>query len=836
MKASKKKEPEPKTDREIRSERRSPAINPQFLQEMEVDKNPKKSTSKSPLRKGKSEAFAAEKSPKNKSDKNVHTSQRGGMGTRSSSPDIALLGVGQKSRMKGDLGKYIRDKNVLFQSPDVGPDETLKIKRRRKGPSSLANLPEEPKVESINIEASEDIDMDFITQLTAIAERGDIDPNRLAPVKFLIKKLQNKENSLLTQTLAKEWPAYILSGNDYAIDDQTIEKLIEESKDEPDLFKEFNTIIVESFENITKSELKANSVDYAADFAISTTIKINKFQDKMWDLHSNYKKSAKELEKEKYVSKFTAYLASWENFETEYTNTKKWFLKLKVNTANEAKFFGNLLQAFWLYNTDKGAASTEEINDVKIKIEQYGKRLADSENILKNLNNAVLTDICEIEKQKFIDEGHMSGREMQEKYEKQVKNQIVKFENVMWLLGIESLKLSQIRSSLDYVFKTDLLKTDPNLKIYEKTVEFLVKLPKKSDAEIDFYVSLVDCFILFVTKKTLDDTKFDNLHAYYVPSKKMDVLDEWSKCLMQDIVDIAQFSHLEIDNPQGRNYIIQEHIDREHTSFQTLFWAVKIEQKPDLQKDNINSSDLYEKNESMVDASQYVDYGPNMNALFLGADQRKVVAPQEAPKKQENILILDSSYILQNLSAQTFGTKPKEPAAGKNPKDKTKMFKDTFNKRHANEINKNKKKKNDDETSSDDDKRGFSPPKKPSGGYGEGNGGGPGKGGRHGASGGAGGSGASGGAGGSGGGNGGGGGGWPHGGPYLIPDNQNWDNIRVGEELHPMVPSKRYREIEDMIDMFPVRDDNDGFNISDDYNYVEFEKIIRPEVLDGGNF
>jgi hypothetical protein len=47
---------------------------------------------------------------------------------------------------------------------------------------------------------------------------------------------------------------------------------------------------------------------------------------------------------------------------------------------------------------------------------------------------------------------------------------------------------------------------------------------------------------------------------------------------------------------------------------------------------------------------------------------------------------------------------------------------------------------------------------------------------------------------------------------------------------------KRYREISSLPDRFPIKDDMDGFNISDDYEYFEFERIARPTVMEGGKF
>jgi hypothetical protein len=45
---------------------------------------------------------------------------------------------------------------------------------------------------------------------------------------------------------------------------------------------------------------------------------------------------------------------------------------------------------------------------------------------------------------------------------------------------------------------------------------------------------------------------------------------------------------------------------------------------------------------------------------------------------------------------------------------------------------------------------------------------------------------------------------------------------------------KRYREISSMPDMFPIKDEQDGFNISNDYKYFEFERIVRPVIMEGG--
>lgn len=57
------------------------------------------------------------------------------------------------------------------------------------------------------------------------------------------------------------------------------------------------------------------------------------------------------------------------------------------------------------------------------------------------------------------------------------------------------------------------------------------------------------------------------------------------------------------------------------------------------------------------------------------------------------------------------------------------------------------------------------------------------------------------------------------------------DNIDIYESNLKL---KRYREISGLPQMFPIRDDMDGFNISNDYNYVEFERIVRPTIMEEG--
>lgn len=853
---SKKKEPASKSPREIRSERRSPAINPQLLPEMKVED---KSLKKSPLRKVEhggsgvatritksiSDAYVPDKSPK-KSDKNVHPSKREGVGTRakSQSPSNVSSDVGlkKKSRGTGKIVKHIQGKKDIFKSPDIRPIFE----------KNVAYNPPLPKVQSEaldipqNIEAGEDINMDLITELTLVLNIPNINPIMREPLNFIIGKLKNGENTMLIQTLGKEWAAYIQSEeHKYKISPESKNSIASQSQEQD--FNDFNDIVIESFEKAIDSWLDHRYKYRAIEIKILVTEKINKFQENMWDLNSTkYTDNVVDLKREKYFEEFNDTIASLNTFQTEYKNTKDWLLTLNPDTSNEARLFGSLALIFQMYINDE---HPDEIDEMKESLETYSKKFNETENakaLFKKFNTAMFADMCEIEIKKFIDEGHMSGSIMQKKYEKQVKKQIEKFEGAMWPLGLQSVKFPPIRPSADHVFKTNRLKTDPDLKIYEKTVDFLIDLSNKSTTKMDFYVLLVDCFILFA--KQLNDLEdktnslTDNYHNINV--SEYEVLGDWAKCLMQDIANIAQIKY---QNVIEKEAAIKNYIKTERDRFETVFWGVKIDniipsqqQKLDLPGANINASGFFD--DSMEDSSYHK---PNFEDFIWGAVKRKAVASGEAPKKEENIKILDASYALKKgeyyYYDQSFGNKEREPAAPpkKAQKNPSEMLIDALDGRLADKIKKNKKKKkkNGDGTSSesDDDKKKSSPPKKSSGGFGEGGFGGPGKG-RHGGSGGAGGSGASGGAGGSGGGNGGGGGGLPQGGPYLIPDNQNWENIRVGEELHPMVPSKRYREFEDMVDMFPVRDDNDGFNISDDYNYVEFEKIIRPEVLDGGNF
>jgi len=65
-----------------------------------------------------------------------------------------------------------------------------------------------------------------------------------------------------------------------------------------------------------------------------------------------------------------------------------------------------------------------------------------------------------------------------------------------------------------------------------------------------------------------------------------------------------------------------------------------------------------------------------------------------------------------------------------------------------------------------------------------------------------------------------------------MPRRDEADNIDIYKSN---LKVKRYRDISSLPDMFPIKDAQDGFNISDDYEYFEFERIVRPVVMEGGN-
>jgi hypothetical protein len=65
---------------------------------------------------------------------------------------------------------------------------------------------------------------------------------------------------------------------------------------------------------------------------------------------------------------------------------------------------------------------------------------------------------------------------------------------------------------------------------------------------------------------------------------------------------------------------------------------------------------------------------------------------------------------------------------------------------------------------------------------------------------------------------------------YMRHEDDNIDIYKSNLKL------KRYREISGLPQLFPIRDDMDGFNISNDYDYVEFERIVRPTIMEEGTF